>query len=164
MVNTKEKPPISERRKFFTNIAHNAGLGVMGGLLWGGYTDKAKSSPLTLRPPGALDEEDFLFACIKCGLCAEACVNRPSNISKETGKPRPYTLQMAKAKDDVTIGTPFFKPLDVPCYMCEDIPSFIVSSVSGLAAFEIISPYDLKSWSNLWFWCGSWIACSNLSF
>lgn len=132
MENTTKKPQISERRKFFTNIAHNAGLGLMGGLLWAGYADKAKGSALTLRPPGALKEEDFLSACIKCGLCAEACTNRPSNISKETGKPRPGTLKIAKAQDDVTIGTPFFIANDVPCYMCEDIPCVPVCPTGAL--------------------------------
>jgi len=131
-MDAKQKLPISERRKFFTNMAHNAGIGVIGGLLWAGYADKANASPLTLRPPGALEEVDFLRTCIKCGLCAEACVNRPSNTDKETGKPRPSTLQMAKAKDDVTIGTPFFKPLDVPCYMCEDIPCVPVCPTGAL--------------------------------
>jgi len=131
MSDTK-KPQISQRRRFLTGVAHNVGLGVMGGLLWAGYADKAKSSSLTLRPPGALDEPDFLRACIKCGLCAEACYNRESNINKETGKQRPATLKMAKAKEDVTIGTPFFKPRDVPCYMCEDIPCAVVCPTGAL--------------------------------
>ena len=127
-----KKPKISERRRFFTLLAQNAGLGVMGGLLWTGYAAKAKSAPLTLRPPAALKEEDFLRTCIKCGLCAEACLNRPSNIDKETGRPRQQTLKMAKAEDDVTIGTPFFKPRDVPCYMCEDIPCVPVCPTEAL--------------------------------
>ena len=84
MSEQKKKPQISERRRFFTDLAHHAGLGIMGALLWAGYTEKAKSSPLTLRPPAALAEADFLKTCIKCGLCAEACVNRPQNIDKET--------------------------------------------------------------------------------
>jgi ferredoxin-type protein NapG len=104
----------------------------MGGLLWAGYAEKAKSSPLTLRPPAALPEDDFLRTCIKCGLCAEACLNRESNIDKETGKPRPATLKMAKAQDDATIGTPFFVPVDVPCYMCEDIPCVPVCPTGAL--------------------------------
>ena len=102
-----KKIQISERRRFFTNIAQGTGLGIMGGLLWAGYAEKAKSSPLTLRPPAALEENDFLRTCIKCGLCAEACVNRPSNIDKETGKPRPGTLKMAKAQDDVATSDDF---------------------------------------------------------
>jgi ferredoxin-type protein NapG len=128
----KKKPVISERRRFFTNVAHNVGLGVMGGLLWGGYAAKAKGSTLTLRPPAALDEDEFLKTCIKCGLCAEACFNRDSNIDKETGKHRPPTLKMAKAEDDVTIGTPFFIPSDIPCYMCEDIPCVPVCPTEAL--------------------------------
>lgn len=29
-----------------------------------------------LRPPGALAEQDFLSACIRCGQCAEVCPNQ----------------------------------------------------------------------------------------
>ena len=135
-----EKPKISERRRFFTDLAHHAGLGAMGVLLWGGYAQKAKSSPLTLRPPAALDENEFLKTCIKCGLCAEACVNRPQNIDKETGRPRPGTLKMAKAQDPVTIGTPFFNPRDVPCYMCEDIPCVPVCPTGALDSAKVTDP------------------------
>ncbi len=127
-----KKPQISERRKFFTLLAQNTGLGIMGGLLWAGYANKAKSSPLTLRPPAAIKEDEFLKTCIKCGLCSEACYNRPQNIDKETGKQRPPTLKMAKAEDRVTIGTPFFVPSDVPCYMCDDIPCVPVCPTEAL--------------------------------
>ena len=122
-MSTQKKPEITARRRFFTDAAHHAGLGLLGGLLWAGYADKARSSVLTLRPPAALPEADFLRTCIKCGLCAEACRNRDSNIDKETGKPRPETLKMARADTDgVTVGTPYFVARDVPCYMCDDIP------------------------------------------
>ncbi len=128
----EKKPKVSERRRFFTLMTQNIGLGAMGGLLWAGYADKAKSSPLTLRPPAALDEEDFVKTCIKCGLCSEACFNRPQNIDKETGKQRPTTLKMAKAGDDAMIGTPFFIPTEVPCYMCDDIPCVPVCPTEAL--------------------------------
>ena len=129
---SSKKPVISDRRRFFTNVAHNAGLGILGGLIWAGYANKAHSSALTLRPPAALPEKDFLRSCIKCGQCAEACLNRDSNIDKETGKPRPSTLVMAKANEDVTIGTPYFVAADVPCYMCEDIPCVPVCPTGAL--------------------------------
>jgi len=127
-----KKVHITPRRRFFTNIAQGTGMGIMGGLLWAGYAEKAKSSTLTLRPPAALAEEDFLKSCIKCGLCAEACLNRESNRDKETLEQRPATLKMAKAQDDATIGTPFFIPSDVPCYMCEDIPCVPVCPTGAL--------------------------------
>ncbi len=98
------------------------GLATLGGALWSGYSDGVKASPLVLRPPGALREEDFLKACIKCGLCAEACRNRDTNIDKETGEPRDSTLKMAKGGDSILIGTPYFIPTEVPCFMCDDIP------------------------------------------
>ena len=99
----------------------SVGLTALGGLLWSGYCDEAKASPLVLRPPGALKEKDFLKACIKCGLCAEACRNRESNKNRD-GTQREGTLKMAKGGEHKLIGTPYFIPTDVPCYMCDDIP------------------------------------------
>jgi len=112
----------NSRRNFMATTIQSVGLTALGGMLWSGYADSVKASPLVLRPPGALAEEDFLAACIKCGLCAEACVNRDTNVDKVTGEQREGTLQMAKGGNPLLIGTPFFVPTDVPCYMCEDIP------------------------------------------
>jgi len=111
----------NKRRKFMATTLQSVGLTALGGLLWSGYSDEVKASPLVLRPPGALPEEDFLRACIKCGLCAEACVNRDSNRNKD-GSKRDGTLQMAKGGSHKLIGTPFFIPTEVPCFMCDDIP------------------------------------------
>jgi len=136
----KVKKEISPRRRFFTDIAYSVGLSAMGGLLWAGYTNKAKSSPLTLRPPAAVKEEDFLKLCIKCGLCVEACRNRPSNIDRDTGRAKKPTLKLAKAEDDVTIGTPFFIPRDIPCYMCDDIPCVPVCPSDALDITKVTNP------------------------
>jgi len=111
----------NNRRKFMATTLQSVGLTALGGLLWSGYCNEAKASPLVLRPPGALQEDDFLKACIKCGLCAEACVNRESNKNRD-GTQRDGTLKMAKGGDHKLIGTPYFIPRDVPCYMCDDIP------------------------------------------
>ncbi len=111
----------NNRRKFMATTLQSVGLTALGGLLWSGYCDEAKASPLVLRPPGALPEEQFLDVCIKCGLCAEACANRESNKNRD-GTQREGTLKMAKGGDHKLIGTPYFIPRDVPCYMCDDIP------------------------------------------
>lgn len=62
----------------------------------------------TLRPPGAIGEERFQSACVRCGLCVRAC---------------PYnTLKLAEVGDGPAIGTPYFLARQVPCEMCDDIP------------------------------------------
>ena len=112
------KPKISDRRRFLTIMAQSIGLSALGGIVWTGYVEEAKSAPLVLRPPAALPEKEFLRTCIKCGQCAEAC---------------PYdTLIMAKPGDDVPMGTPYFIPRDTPCYMCEDIPCVPVCPTEAL--------------------------------
>jgi ferredoxin-type protein NapG len=135
----KKQEEITPRRRFFTDMAHHVGLGGMGVLLWAGYANKARSSELTLRPPAALNEPDFLRACIKCGLCAEACVNRPQNRDRD-GNQKKGTLQMARAEDSVTIGTPFFTPRDTPCYMCDDIPCVPACPTGALDITKVTNP------------------------
>ncbi|UTJ06952.1 ferredoxin-type protein NapG [Arcobacter roscoffensis] len=113
-----KKEPISERRRFFLNIARATGLAVLGGLTWSAYVDEVKASQLILRPPGALKEDDFLATCIKCGMCVEAC---------------PFdTLRLAKPGDNKPLGTPYFEPRDIPCYMCTDIPCVPVCPTDAL--------------------------------
>ncbi|RLC29274.1 MAG: ferredoxin-type protein NapG [Deltaproteobacteria bacterium] len=117
---------ISEGRRKFLNITKSVGIAVLGGFIWSAYVDEVKASSIVLRPPGALDEPDFLKTCIKCGMCVQACHFRDSNVMKNndgdiTGA-RPPTLKLAKPGDNLPIGTPFFIARDVPCFMCDDIP------------------------------------------
>jgi ferredoxin-type protein NapG len=109
---------LSDRRKFILNMARGVGLATMSGFVWSAYVDEVTASTLMLRPPGALKEEDFLKTCIKCGLCVEAC---------------PYdTLMLSAPGDNKPLGTPFFVPRDIPCYMCPDIPCVPVCPTGAL--------------------------------
>ena len=97
-----------ERRKFLLTIARDVGLLALGGFVWSAYVDEAIANKLALRPPGALKGQDFLATCIKCGMCVEAC---------------PYdTLKLASPGENIPVGTPYFEPRNVPCYMCDDVP------------------------------------------
>ncbi|EIA4391815.1 ferredoxin-type protein NapG [Campylobacter upsaliensis] len=97
---------MKDRREFFVKSFKGLCLCAGGGFL---ATLALKADEgVFLRPPGAEDEERFLSKCIRCGLCVKAC---------------PYdTLKLASLLDTPQNGTPFFKPREIPCYLCEDIP------------------------------------------
>jgi len=107
------KPGVSPaslaRRKFLNGIAAAAGGGALLSLVPLLAARPAGANPAqALRPPGALNEPDFLAACVRCGLCVRDC---------------PYdTLVLAPVGGEVTGGTPYFKARSIPCEMCEDIP------------------------------------------
>ncbi len=103
-----EKQNMNSRRDALKKMFREAGLLGLGGSIWGVTATKLKASTLALRPPGALEENDFVKACIRCGSCVESC---------------PYdTLKLASLEDNAAIGTPYFKPRGLPCYMCPDVP------------------------------------------
>ena len=107
------------RRDFFTRVGQGAALAATGGLVWSYLLkQQAQATPYAIRPPGALAEADFNARCIKCGQCVDAC---------------PYdTLKLATADAGIPIGTPYFIPREIPCYMCEDIPCVPVCPTGAL--------------------------------
>ena len=117
------------RRDALRKLFQVSGYMGMGGLLWGGMADELAAGDLMLRPPAAIDEKNFLKACLKCGSCVEAC---------------PYdSLKLAKPKDNVALGTPFFEPRDIPCYMCTHVPCVPVCPSGALSASNLSN--DLES-------------------
>jgi ferredoxin-type protein NapG len=84
-----------------------AGLGLLG-VGRAVQERRLPSDEQAIRPPGAVADLDFLAACVRCGLCVQAC---------------PYgTLRLADAGQPQPIGTPYFRAREVPCEMCRDIP------------------------------------------
>lgn len=125
-----KKPEISPRRRFILQMAQSVGLAALGGMVWSAQVDEIKAAPLTLRPPGARPENDFLSLCIKCGMCVEAC---------------PYnTLMLAKPGDNKPLGTPYFIPRQIPCYMCTDIPCVPPCPTGALDSSLVSSLVDGK--------------------
>ena len=110
-------------------MARGVGIATLGGFVWSAYIDEVTASQLILRPPGAIKEDDFLKTCIKCGLCVEAC---------------PFdTLLLAKPGDNKPLGTPYFIPRDIPCYMCPDIPCVPVCPTGALDESSVTTDGEL---------------------
>ncbi|WP_200763968.1 ferredoxin-type protein NapG [Nitrosophilus alvini] len=125
-----EKSVMTGRRRFLIQMAQNVATAGLGGLLWSAYVEEIKAAPLILRPPGARKEEEFVSLCIKCGLCVEGC---------------PYdTLMLAKPGDNKPMGTPYFIPREVPCYMCVDIPCVPPCPTGALDAESVSSIVEGK--------------------
>jgi ferredoxin-type protein NapG len=107
MLEASSRPGNPARRKFLADTARTAcGVALAGFGL--GLLARSQALPATtLRPPGAIAEEGFLGACIRCGLCVRDC---------------PYdTLRLSGVGESVPLGTPYFVARQVPCEMCEDI-------------------------------------------
>ena len=63
-----------DRRSFIRNSIATAAV-VGGGAALGPLASRSPASAEPLRPPGALDEDEFLSHCIRCLRCVDACPN-----------------------------------------------------------------------------------------
>ena len=99
------------RRQLLQHAAHasTAAL-VAGGAALVALPSKAQPAQ-ALRPPGALEEDAFLSACVRCGLCVRSCP--PQNLK---------LADWGRGLEGVGVGTPYFEARDIPCEMCEAIP------------------------------------------
>ncbi len=117
----KARSSMLTRRHFLTGAGMAAGGWLIDFLLDG---LKARA-PALLRPPGAQSEPDFLAACIRCGLCVEAC---------------PYdTLRLADATAGLTIGTPYLIARQIPCYLCQGYDELKCIAACPTAALQPVA-------------------------
>lgn len=112
--------PDAERRRFLARGVQAAGAVSLVGMLLASYGEQARSRPTAaLRPPGALPEDEFLGACVRCGLCVRDC---------------PFdTLRLASFGEPLATGTPYFIARQIPCEMCEDIPCVAACPTTALS-------------------------------
>ncbi len=104
------------RRQVLGQIA--TGTAAVIGLGTGGWLAAGVGPAVAcVRPPGALDEDDFLATCIRCGRCADACPNRCIvGFTEETG--REVSMRPGAGQR----GTPVIFPRRQACMLCNGVP------------------------------------------
>ncbi len=106
-----------ERKQFFRESldALKAGVSL--------HIDRSLAKRLDgpLRPPGALDEVEFLATCTRCEACVTAC---------------PYqAIQILPQSSGLAAKTPFIDPQIQPCFLCPDTPC--ISACEPRALVEV---------------------------
>jgi len=105
-------------------------LGILGTVLAGGVL----ASPYglrgenRLRPPGAVDEKEFLGLCIKCGQCLQVC---------------PYhSIKLSDLVMGHGVGTPYIDATERGCYACSAVPC-VLACPSGALDHHCEKPEDI---------------------
>jgi ferredoxin-type protein NapG len=98
-----------DRRKFLLNsLVAGGALAVVGAGTFLVETKTAAARVTTdfLRPPGAINENDLIYGCIKCGLCVQICPVQ--------------AIKLADISKGNAYGTPYIDPRTQPCdFSCD---------------------------------------------
>ncbi|RIX42534.1 MAG: 4Fe-4S dicluster domain-containing protein [Rhodocyclales bacterium GT-UBC] len=107
------------RRKFL----HSVGLaGGVIGLSLLGYVPVVNARHTRLRPPGALDENDFLSSCIKCGQCVQVCPVQ--------------AIKLGDIDDGFGLGVPHIDSRQQACDFSCDAVQCILACPTGALTYE----------------------------
>ena len=104
------------RRRFL----HSLGLiGGVVGLSLLGYIPVTQAKNSHLRPPGALNEPDFLASCIKCGQCVQVCPVQ--------------AIKLGDIDDGFGIGVPFINARAQACdFSCDAVQCILACPTGAL--------------------------------
>lgn len=92
--------------------------GVLGAAM-SGFLPLVYSQKKRLRPPGALDEKDFLASCIKCGQCVQVCPVQ--------------AIKLADLIDGVGVGVPMIDAREQACdFSCDAVQCILACPTGSL--------------------------------
>ena len=119
---TDTKPPVSKERRQQTRRRVLRTILLTGGVLGAalsGYLPLAYAKKKRLRPPGALDEKDFLASCIKCGQCVQVCPVQ--------------AIKLADLVDGFGVGTPHIDAREQACdFSCDAVQCILACPTGSL--------------------------------
>ena len=107
------------RRKFLHSIGLTAGV---VGLSLLGYVPVLNSKSTRLRPPGALNESDFLSSCIKCGQCVQVCPVQ--------------AIKLGDLNDGFGVGVPHIDAREQACDFSCDAVQCILACPTGSLTYK----------------------------
>ena len=115
------------RRKFLRSVLLG-GLAVGGALA--GWLPVARAHAPRLRPPGAIAEDDFLAACIKCGQCVQVCPVE--------------AIVLGDIGDGFGLGAPYIPARDQACDFSCDAVQCILACPTGALTHELSKKEEVR--------------------
>ncbi len=116
------KPAVSIARKQTKRRRVLRTILLTGGVLGAatsGFLPLIYSKKQRLRPPGALDEKDFLASCIKCGQCVQVCPVQ--------------AIKLADLVDGMGVGVPMIDAREQACdFSCDAVQCILACPTGSL--------------------------------
>lgn len=116
------------RRRFLRSLIGGSALLAAGAA---GWLPLLYGGEVRLRPPGALEEDDYLASCIKCGQCVQVC---PVSA-----------LKLADLGDGHGIGAPYIDARAQACDFSCDAVQCILACPTGALAYEKPKHLDTRN-------------------
>lgn len=116
------KPAVSIAKKQTNRRRALRTILLTGGVLGAatsGFLPLIYSKKQRLRPPGALDEKDFLASCIKCGQCVQVCPVQ--------------AIKLADLVDGMGVGVPMIDAREQACdFSCDAVQCILACPTGSL--------------------------------